>query len=384
MEVSVIRNVDEFIRLESAWNLIVQDCKLSIFSSFDWLSIWWKHFGKNRKLIILTAKEKDKIIGIAPLMYSVYSRLGSIGAIEFIGTPHSDYNDFLILEKREEVLEAFCEYLKNLPERWSYIKLTNIPESSPNLGAIKKLFKNCKPICKSPFMKLPDSYDQFFSSLGHNLRHNLRKNQKELSARFKMDFVDCSSAELCSFGMCSLFELHQKRWLHKGYSGLLASNEVKSFHMELAQVFAKKNQLILLLLKLSDVPVAVSYGFKHDAKFYFYLQGLDPENKYFKYAVGNQIVACTVKKCISCSISEFDFLNGGEAYKKRWGATSRINSEVLIFRNSLANFRYSSFEEYQKFYFFIANLSDDKYLKQFLRSLQHSFSKIRLKFFDFV
>jgi CelD/BcsL family acetyltransferase involved in cellulose biosynthesis len=268
MEIFEVRTVDEFLKLEFTWNKMVTDCHLSIFSNFEWLRIWWKHFGKNRKLLVLVAKENGQVLGIAPLMYSVYSKLKfNVGVIEFISAPQSDYNDFIILNKREECLQGFIDYLKNIPERWNYVKLTNIPETSQNLKVIKQLFKKTYPICKSPYMTLPKSYDEFFNSLGHNLRHNLRKNQKALSTAFKMEFLDCSSTESSEFGMQSLFELHQKRWINKGCSGFLASEDMKSFHIEVSRVFAEKKKLNLLVLKLSDVPVAVSYGFKDDAKF---------------------------------------------------------------------------------------------------------------------
>jgi CelD/BcsL family acetyltransferase involved in cellulose biosynthesis len=132
---------------------------------------------------------------------------------------------------------------------------------------------------------------------------------------------------------------------------------------------AKKNQLNLLVLKLSEVPVAVSYGFKDDRKFYFYLQGIDPDEKYFKYAVGNQITAYTAAKCIEHSLSEFDFLTGGEEYKKRWGATSRINLEVIITKNVLTDLRHRSLGFIQRTYANLSESGNGKYLKFFLKYL---------------
>jgi CelD/BcsL family acetyltransferase involved in cellulose biosynthesis len=373
MDISEINTCDEFLKIESTWNKLVKDCHLSVFSSFEWLSLWWKHFGSNRKLSVLIAKDNGQIIGIAPMMYSVYSRLGfNVGVIEFIAAPQSDYNDFLIIDKREECLRGFTDYLKHVHERWSYIKLTNIPETSQNLKVLKKLFKKTYPICKSPYMSLPTDYDAFLASLGHNLRHNLRKNQKALNTAYTMEFIDCSAIDQCDFGMQSLFELHQKRWLHKGYGGFLASDDLKSFHMDVSRAFAKKNMLNLQLLKLSGIPVAVSYGFKDDAKFYFYLQGIDPDDKYLKYAVGNQITAYTVAKCIEHSLSEFDFLTGGEAYKQRWGATSRVNMEVIIPKNAFTDFNYANTKKIQKISSLIASSNNGKYLKFILKHINFS------------
>lgn len=334
MRISEIDNYSDFLNLEKEWNNLLERCKHSIFSKWEWLSIWWKHFGSDKRLVLLLATDNDEIIGMAPLMYSTQKIFGlRRGKIAFIGTPYTDYNDFIIADKVEECLRLFIDYQNNLPEKWNYIELTEIPGNSNCIAILSKLSKTLRPFTKCPYKPLPKSHDAFWSSLGSNLRHTLRKCSRLMKKSFKVEFVDYSGVQSCVDGMHWLFKLHQKRWESRGFAGAFADEKFRNFNLDIAKSFAEKGQLGLFLLKLSDNPVAAMYGFKDQTKFYAYLSGFDLD--YSKYGVGNQLLAYVMEKCIEDGLIEFDFMRGGEAYKDRWKTLSRWNQVAVIPRSGI-------------------------------------------------
>src|SRR5208337_586075 len=115
-----VNRYTDFLALEKTWQDMLHRCHNSaIFSTWEWLTAWWKHFGNDKRLVLLLAEENDKIVGIAPLMYSIHKMFGlRMGKIEFIGTPDSDYADFILAEKSEECIKLFIEYVNNLTEKW--------------------------------------------------------------------------------------------------------------------------------------------------------------------------------------------------------------------------------------------------------------------------
>ena len=141
--------------------------------------------------MLLLAEENSKIIGIAPLMYSVHKMFGlRMGKIEFIGTPDSDYNDFILTSKEEACIKLFINYLNNLPEKWDCIDLTDIPENAKSLPFLNKMAKTLKPLHKCPYAPLPKSYDAFLNALKRKQRKELRRNLRRLKESFKVDFAD--------------------------------------------------------------------------------------------------------------------------------------------------------------------------------------------------
>ena len=152
MKIIELNKHRDFIALEQTWNDVLQRCDHTIFQTWEWLSTWWKHFGNNKKLLLLLAEEKDEILGIAPLMYSVHKMFGlRIGKIEFIGTPDSDYHDFILTEKEKDCIELFVNHLKKLPEKWDCIELTDIPENSKSSRFLSKLSKKFDTVHKCPY-----------------------------------------------------------------------------------------------------------------------------------------------------------------------------------------------------------------------------------------
>lgn len=160
MKIVEVKTCSDFLRLEESWKDLLERCDHSVFSTWEWLSTWWKHFGHSKQLLILLAQEKDEIIGIAPLMYSVHSVFGlRQGKIEFVGTPHSDYHDFVIARRKQECLRLFFDYLRRAPQKWRVIELNEISEGSQSIKTLKEMSANLRLSDKCPYILLPKSYD---------------------------------------------------------------------------------------------------------------------------------------------------------------------------------------------------------------------------------
>jgi CelD/BcsL family acetyltransferase involved in cellulose biosynthesis len=335
LKIKEINSYSEFIDSKEAWQDLLSRCDHSVFSTWDWLTVWWKHFGKNKRLLILKAEDNERILGIAPLMYSVLNVYGFRTAkIEFIGTPHSDYTDFILAEKHEECLKLFLDYVQDFfLEKWESLELNDIPETSSTKHFLSTQ-KNRLQIVSSRvlheclYIPLPKSYDELYNQLHYKFRQNLRRSMRNLEKEHKVQLTDYSATNLLDNGMENLFVLHQKRWRTRGETGAFANPKIRLFNIDIAQTFAKRGWLSLSSLDVDGIAVASSYGFKYNSKFYYYLHGVDPA--YNKYGVGNLMVSFLLKKSIEEELTEFDFLRGDESYKYRWTTSSRKNTNLIL------------------------------------------------------
>jgi CelD/BcsL family acetyltransferase involved in cellulose biosynthesis len=339
----------DLLDLKTTWSALLERCPHSIFSTWEWVSIWWKHFGRGKKLILLIAEEDNRVVGIAPLMYSVSTMLGAKrGKIEFVGTPHSDYNNFIIAEQKEQFLKLLIEYLKRLPEKWDLVDLIDIPQDSECLPFLKTVSSSIKPTENCPYLPLPNSFDVFMETLSYKKRKYVRRGLRKLESSFKVDFVDCSEIQHYFEGMNCLFELHQKKWESIGQSGVFSDQAVRDFHLEIAETFSREKRLSLNVLALSGIPVAVEYGFKCNFRYYAYLPGVDPE--YSKFSVGNMLFILIVKKLIQEHFTVYDFLRGSEEYKDYWSAISKWNYQVTLTKaDYFENIQHWWFNQYWTF-----------------------------------
>ncbi|MCW4048000.1 MAG: GNAT family N-acetyltransferase [Candidatus Bathyarchaeota archaeon] len=329
MRIVEVNTYHDFLSLRESWNDVLARCDHTVFSTWEWLSTWWKHFGKDKKLLLLLAEENNRIIGIAPLMYSVHTMFGlRRGKIEFIGTPDSDYQNFIIAEKSEDCLKLFINHIRKIREKYDCIDLREIPETAEYLPLIGHFSNNITRIHRCPYLALPKTAENLLKSFGSNVRYDIRRKFRKVENSFKTKWLDYSDTRLFNIGMPLFFELHQKRWTSRRFSGIYADKKMRDFHLDIAQSFSQKGWLGLYLYELSDEPVSTVYGFKYKSRYYAYLTGFDPA--YSKYSVGNLTLFNTMIHCINEGITIFDFARGAEEYKDRWTKTARWNYEAVI------------------------------------------------------
>lgn len=335
--------------LKDVWNDVLRRSRdNNIFSTWEWLSSWWKHFGEGRRLRILLAKERDEIVAIAPLMWSKYKllRFGKLRKIEFIGTSASDYNVFILTENKPEHLQLFLNYLINCSD-WDILELKDIPETSLSADLLRRTIidlpqklRNEVIVCNvCPYLSLPDSFGTFMKSLSGRKRKHLRRNMGKLKEEYKVEFKRYDEFGSVKQAMTAFIQLHQEEWRSKNMLGAFYLPGFSDFHLEVAERFAKKGWLGLYFLTVDDRPISAQYTFEYNKKMHLYLTGFSLD--YSKYSVGHLILMCAIENCIQKGLKEYDMMRGAEPYKFRRGAKNRKNLEVRFIRRGFLGRMYS-------------------------------------------
>jgi CelD/BcsL family acetyltransferase involved in cellulose biosynthesis len=333
---------NEFLNLKDRWNdCLVQSLDNNIFSTWEWLSIWWKHFGEGKKLVILLVEDEKEILAIAPFVYSEHSFLGvgNLKKISFVGSPESDYNSFILKEKKVKSVELIFDYL-NKHIDWDYLELEDIPENSATMDLLrsthlKKQYKHWEErqstLC--PFLTLPNSMDVLMEGLSKNMRQNLRRYSRKLEREYRVELKNYDEIGSLEEAMETFFQLHQKRWESRGDLGAFNKPLFRNFHIDIAKCFAEKGWLRLYFLTVNDKPISTHYSFEYNQKVYYYLGGWDPE--YSRYMVGSLFMMYDIEKCIQRGLKEYDMMRGIEPYKTRWTTKARKNITVSFVRKGL-------------------------------------------------
>jgi CelD/BcsL family acetyltransferase involved in cellulose biosynthesis len=354
MRITEVNNLNDFASLKDTWNDLLQRSNHTVFSTWEWLFTWWRHFGNNRRLIILLAEEDNKLIGIAPLMYSVHSMFGlRQGKIEFVGTGSAmntgliiedehivngndlvNYADFIIEKGREDCLPLFFDYVQNLQEKWSCAELVNIPEDQIVLSHLSQVSDNIKPMHKCQHSLLPSSKENLLRKIKYKDRKEIRRYLRRIEKYgFKTELVDCSNAPSISSGMKDLFEINQKRWNAKGLPGAFSDSRLRSFCLNIADSFSQHGWLGLYCLKFSGKTVASLFGFKYKGKYYAYKTGMDPA--YSRFNVGNFLFLKVMEECIKEGLLEFDFMWGEDPYKRQFATCETRNYRAIVYKKRL-------------------------------------------------
>ncbi|MDO8885892.1 GNAT family N-acetyltransferase [Candidatus Oleimmundimicrobium sp.] len=335
MKIDVITTKKEFEAIKEKWDALLANSSGSIFQTWEWQWVWWKHYAKDKKLFILVATEKD-LIGIAPFYLSRSYYGLPIKVLSFLGTGPSDYGDFIVLPgKEEKFIKGLFKYLSTTNVDWDIVDLQQLLEDSPCINPLRASIKEgglngLELFQESSFaLLLPSSRDELMGTLSKKFRYNLNYYPRRLFKQYKVDSYNLNDrADDITFGMNLFFDLHQKRWQKKKLPGLFWNKRYRDFHSDIAALFHKKGWLALYFLKLDDEMAASLYGFKYNNCFYYYLSGFDP--RWERFSVGTFIVSEAIRDSITKKLSCFDFLRGTEEYKLKWGAASHSNMRFLL------------------------------------------------------
>jgi CelD/BcsL family acetyltransferase involved in cellulose biosynthesis len=343
-----VREADDFQSFRGKWNSLLKNNLLgdNVFLTWEWLFTWWEHFGKGRKPLVLFVEDGDEILAIAPLMLSEYKLpgFGTVKKVEFIGTRHSDYGNFIILRRATECLKLIIDHLLDTITDWDWIELKEVPETNENAAYLKTLFSNSpkglelkKRVCNvCPYISLPNSFDLLMRGLSKNMRQNIRKYSKKVGKQYHLELNKYDEAGFSVKTAMDLFiKLHEMRWVSKDLPGVFREDTLRAFHMNVAECLAKEGWLGLYFLMADGEPVSAQYTYEYGQKMYYYLAGFDPNCS--DYSIGNLTTFALLEKCMEKGFREYDMMRGNESYKLMWTRTCRNNFEIRFLRNGLSN-----------------------------------------------
>jgi len=329
----VVNDIRDFQRLEGKWNDLLEACpQHTIFQTWEWQCTWLEVYAKD-PCVFLFYKE-DELIAILPFFRE--ERI-FFSILRFVGTPDSDYLDFIIkrgLEK--EVLFAFFKEIIGPDRSIGIIELDSINETSPVYSLMHEVALNDFSIAFSekicPFITLPQTWDEYLESLSAAGRYFIRRKERKLFKDFWVNTGFANTQEDFEKRMDDFIRQHQKRWQSRKIPGAFARSLFKEFQLKAGKKLYQRGYVRLYFLEIEGRPAASYYLFYYRNSLYFYLGGFDPE--YGRYSPGVVLMGEAIKDAIREGMNEFDLMRGNEAYKFKWSQQNRINHNFVITRKT--------------------------------------------------
>ncbi|MCX6028513.1 MAG: GNAT family N-acetyltransferase [Chloroflexi bacterium] len=350
MELTLYRDESGFTALQNEWNDLLRRSRSdTIFLTWEWQTIWWRYVGASRgPLYLLAARDAGRLIGILPLYLSDDSgqrTLQVVGCIEV-----SDYLDLIIEAGKEEpVYAAFLAWLTGHPERsaaeskdetpaWDLVDLCNQPVASPahtrlaemarESGWIVEVFQ--EDVC--PVITLPAEYarppsddpqqgalqlwEAYLESLDKKERHEIRRKLRRLEreapeARVRL----VTGGPELDAAMADFIALHR---LSSQAKDAFMTDEMQGFFRAIAAALAERGWLQLSTLEIAGRPAASYFCFDYANQILVYNSGYDPQASP-QLSPGWVLLARLIQDAIAQGRTRFDFLQGNEDYKHRFG-----------------------------------------------------------------
>jgi len=359
----VVREESELRSLASDWQKLFHTVECNnVFLSFEWISQWWAHFGRNSKLFVVTVRGNDgDLVAVIPLYISKAWRFPALRRLGLLGDQFvaSDHLGFLVNQVHlSAAVEGARKVIFDRQQEWDFIELSSASPDSialiqfqeVMLAAQMSIQKTPSSLC--PYFHLPRTREEYWSGLRPKLRKNLRYQTRSLEREGQLKFVAIEDPSEITRALKELVRLHQLRSDRRGRKSTFLDPKVVAFHGGAIRALTSERNARIFFLEVSGKRIAALYGFCAGRKFCYYQSGADPA--YSRFGVGTVLISSVIEWAIQNNYAEFDFLRGDEAYKQLWAtgltqlhdisffdrrATSRMAQTVRFARNSLREWK---------------------------------------------
>ena len=288
IEVQEIRTSEEFMNLKTEWNSLLDNSDTNnFFLTHEWVKNWWKCFGSNKELHILTAKKNNSLIGIAPLMITKSKQM------RFIGTPLSDYGDFIINSDQEtdkiDVMAAFLDHLFKNKKDWSVIHFDELHERSSTLPMLKMLLSknaaNNYLLYESIGCLSLNLHKANEIELAKLLKKkSIRRHIKSLENQGEFEFKKINDTDEATKALDVFFAQHIAIWNEKKDPSMFNDEKHKKLFKQLTGELLSKGKVVIWALYLNKKIIAMQFGFEHNETYTTYCQSQDLD--YAKHSPG--------------------------------------------------------------------------------------------------
>jgi CelD/BcsL family acetyltransferase involved in cellulose biosynthesis len=333
LRIKQLTGPEELGALSAEWDLL--DAEIhprTPFTSPLWLTLWWKHFQRNRaaardEFFCHTLRDQDgRLVAVVPLMVTHSPGAGPvrIRLLQFFGTDPSLTEIRGVIcraDRQDEVIAALAKFLAQRKDCWDVFWWTGIRRESSAYDALTgrgELIEDSE--LPAYVLPLPETWDKLRASVSANMRKNIRKAYEFLERDgHKFTFRAVSQPDAARAALERFFVLHAARADVTDmirHPDKFANPQHRNFFIDYAHQMAERGSLLLFEIEIGGHVVASRVAFLLDSELYFYFAGYDPTWR--QYSVMTTLMSEAIKWAICRGIQVVNLSTGKDLSKLRW------------------------------------------------------------------
>jgi CelD/BcsL family acetyltransferase involved in cellulose biosynthesis len=297
--------VESLGELEPEWRRLAERTG-NVFSSWEWASVWWRHFAGRRALRLFRVRSAEgRIVAILPLY--VFSRHPHV--VRFVGHGAADELGPLCAPADRP---AAARGLRRALDRLGADVL--LAERLPGDAAWSSLLGG-RLLSRegSPVIDLRDTtWDTLMAGWSGNMRTQIRRSERRLEREHGLRFRRATAPERLEEELDRLFDLYAacRQDTHSEFA-----RAHQAFHREFAGVALDRGWLRLWFLEADGDAVAAQLVYRFAGTDAYYQSGRSPA--WQRQSVGTVLMAHTIRDALAGGVREYRLLRGQESYKYR-------------------------------------------------------------------
>jgi CelD/BcsL family acetyltransferase involved in cellulose biosynthesis len=296
----------------ATWNALLAHCPdATCFQSYEWISCWWKVFGGDNELLLLSAYRNGMLVGFAPMYLEA-------NTLYFVGEGHSDYNVFVWHEREPQVVDLLLDTIIDTLQIRS-VHFYQVPVKS-RLGNILRGMHSIRlrRLPDTPCPRLAGEPEYIDGCMG---KKSIKRNRSKLGKLGKVSVEHLTDSTDITPHLNAFFQQHIERWSSTEYPSLFNKRENKAFYEELAKTDIP---VLFTVISVDKKAVAFHFGFISTGDLVWYKPTFDIHMG--SYSPGEVLLSELIEYVRAQQLTGLDFTRGNETFKLRF--CSEVNSNL--------------------------------------------------------
>jgi CelD/BcsL family acetyltransferase involved in cellulose biosynthesis len=346
MKIEVVSTKQAFFSLADQWNSLLKKSSTDqVYLTHEWFHCWWNAFGNDKRPLILIIKEKDQVIGIAPLLVTTvnYRNVFKIKEVDFWVNEVSPRIDFICHSGDERmVIEAIIEYLLKNTQIWDVFKFAKIPENSIMLDILRKIlsdrqvtFKIDKSV-QSPFLNINTDWETYYASRTPKFRKGLRNKINRIQKQGACQIEKICDPEKLIEMLPVIYDISSRSWKQHVNTSFSTDKKQTLFYRELTEIGGDQGWINIWLLKYSGEYIAFEYHLVYGETIHV-LRG-DYDEAFKTISPGSCLEYYIIKHHFDeAKAIEYDFCGDNYQYMLNWTDNVRGHINMRIFNKNIVS-----------------------------------------------
>jgi CelD/BcsL family acetyltransferase involved in cellulose biosynthesis len=312
------------------WEALFQaDPDATPFCSAGWARAWWPHWSGGSQPWIVTVRDGDMLVGLAPL---VLARRRPFRVLTELGRPPGNYwNAVALPGARKEVSAAVAGAVRERSGEWHALLIGGLPLGSELEAALRTAGLRVRRRRPTPYpgMELPGSFEEYLQSLPRKRRKDLRRHMRRLEdGRLVLRDVTAPAELRAAIDRWQKIRVRWWESRRKDMDPEHASARFRDFMGDLVVALVPAGLAQVWELEHDGEVVGVEVNLMDARHYYSWMGAYAPEVAHL--GLGKLAIGESIRASIEAGRSYYDMMVGDEEYKYWYGATDRYCRWMMV------------------------------------------------------
>lgn len=322
MKIDCARDPAIFETLQQEWNELLTRCATNTpFQRAEFQRVWWKHLGRGDLCVLVMRHDDNTLAAIAPVFVDPEGG----GTVRWVGG--EEIADYLDVIAPTDIMAQAARHLwtwLHSPEAptWSQMILSNMPQWTNTAHELKSLAETAghgaevTPIDVCPVIELPNSFEAYLEQIDSKQRREIKRKLRraeggDISVNWYVaDANRDIAAETEAFITLMASASAQKE--------AFLTPHIRQTFAELFAVMMNAGLLQLAFFEVEGKKVAAYAQFDYANRVWVYNSGINADDA-GGLSPGWVLLAKLIERAINNGRAAYDFMQGNEDYKYRFG-----------------------------------------------------------------